>query len=318
MKATMAWRCRACDDLIIMANIIPPGHVDDLPDPALAIPEPALVDENEEPEEEEEFEDEEEFEEEESQEEEYDMEVDIEEEENEPGLIFPYVKADPLNPLPPASDSEHEDVIEVEDMVDPKDETVPASVYEVSESSTVSFHREDSDGLLPGFMRRDINSLFDGSLSRYKACLVANRRNQQLGIDCHKTFSPVDEPATIRTVLSLAIFGNWPIHQLYVKNDFLHGHLSETVYMHHPLALWTLIEPFELAHMQNCNPFRTPIDTDSKLGFDSDHVSDSTLFVFISNAYTNVDWASCPVTRCSTSGYCVFLGDNLLSLSAKR
>ncbi|GJV81664.1 ribonuclease H-like domain-containing protein [Tanacetum coccineum] len=35
-------------------------------------------------------------------------------------------------------------------------------------------------------------------------------------------------------------------------------------------------------------------------------------------AYTNVDWAGCPTTRRSTSGYCVFLGDNLLSWSAKR
>ncbi|GJT50872.1 ribonuclease H-like domain-containing protein [Tanacetum coccineum] len=35
-------------------------------------------------------------------------------------------------------------------------------------------------------------------------------------------------------------------------------------------------------------------------------------------AYTNADWAGCPVTRRSTSGYCVFLGDNLLSWSAKR
>ncbi|GKG07744.1 hypothetical protein Tco_0330713, partial [Tanacetum coccineum] len=51
---------------IIMVNVFPPDHVDDLPDPILAIPELALVDENEEPEEEEEFK--EEFEEEEPQE----------------------------------------------------------------------------------------------------------------------------------------------------------------------------------------------------------------------------------------------------------
>ncbi|GJY99249.1 ribonuclease H-like domain-containing protein [Tanacetum coccineum] len=34
--------------------------------------------------------------------------------------------------------------------------------------------------------------------------------------------------------------------------------------------------------------------------------------------YSDVDWAGCPSTRRSTSGYCVFLGDNLLSWSAKR
>nr|GEV91810.1 ribonuclease H-like domain-containing protein [Tanacetum cinerariifolium] len=34
--------------------------------------------------------------------------------------------------------------------------------------------------------------------------------------------------------------------------------------------------------------------------------------------YTNADWAGCPSTCKSTSGYCVFLRDNLLSWSAKR
>ncbi|GJT53678.1 ribonuclease H-like domain-containing protein [Tanacetum coccineum] len=52
----------------------------------------------------------------------------------------------------------------------------------------------------------------DRSLSRYKARLVANGRSQQHGIDCDETFSPVVKPATIRTVLSLAVSRAWPIH----------------------------------------------------------------------------------------------------------
>ena len=35
-------------------------------------------------------------------------------------------------------------------------------------------------------------------------------------------------------------------------------------------------------------------------------------------AYTDADWAGCPTTRRSTSGFCLFLGDNLVSWSAKR
>ncbi|GJU43270.1 reverse transcriptase domain-containing protein [Tanacetum coccineum] len=85
--------------------------------------EPVLVDEDEDPKEEE-FEEKEE-----PQEEEEYMEVDIEEDENEPELTYSYEEVDPLNPLSPASESEPEDVIRVEDTVKSEDETVPASVY---------------------------------------------------------------------------------------------------------------------------------------------------------------------------------------------
>jgi hypothetical protein len=34
--------------------------------------------------------------------------------------------------------------------------------------------------------------------------------------------------------------------------------------------------------------------------------------------YSDADWVGCPDTRWSTSGYCVYLGDSLISWSSKR
>jgi hypothetical protein len=46
--------------------------------------------------------------------------------------------------------------------------------------------------------------------------------------------NPVVKPATIRTVLNIALSKSWCLHQLDVKNAFWHGNLDKTVYMHHP------------------------------------------------------------------------------------
>ncbi|GJW67107.1 ribonuclease H-like domain-containing protein [Tanacetum coccineum] len=207
------------------------------------------------------------------------------------------------------------------------------------------------------------------------------------GVDVDETFSPVVKSGTIRTVLSLDASRHRPIHQLDVKNAFSHGDLSEIVYMHQPPGFRDSVHPdykkydveiLDRAHMVNCNPSRTPIDTESKLGSDGDPVSDPTLYrslagslqyltftrpdisyvvqkvclymhdprephflafkrilryvrgtldyglqLFSSSttdvvAYSDADWAGCLTTRRSTSGYCVFLGNNLLSWSSKR
>ncbi|GJW74280.1 hypothetical protein Tco_0133650 [Tanacetum coccineum] len=142
-------------------NVIPPDHDHDVPivepnqhDDAPVVPEPVLENEDEDLEEDE-FEEEED-----PQEDEDDMEIDIEEDENKPELTYPYEEVDPLNPSPPASESKPDDEIEVENPIKHEDETITVSVYKVDESSTAAIPREDSDSLLPGFMRRDIDSLF--------------------------------------------------------------------------------------------------------------------------------------------------------------
>nr|GEW03843.1 ribonuclease H-like domain-containing protein [Tanacetum cinerariifolium] len=256
----------------------------------------------------------------------------------------------------------------------------------------------------------------DGSLSRYKARLVANGRSQQQGIDCDETFSLVVKRATIRIVLSLVVSRDWPIHQLDVKNVFLHGHLSETVYMHQPLGFVDPNKPGYVCHLQRSLYglkqasrawFQRFASYATRVGFKQSK-TDSSLFVFhrgsdiaylllhvddiilttSSSAFLQriiaslhsefammdlgslnyflgkhrlesglflsqskfaeeilerahihncnplvgtlqyltfmpldlfyvVQQAGCPVTRRSTSGYCVFLGDNILSWSAK-
>ncbi|GJW48339.1 ribonuclease H-like domain-containing protein [Tanacetum coccineum] len=229
--------------------------------------------------------------------------------------------------------------------------------------------------------------LADGTLSHYKARLVANGSTQLEGVDVDETFSLVAKLGTIRTVLSLAASRHWSIHQLDVKNDFLYGDLSETVYMHQPSGFQYSAHPDYVCLLQlslyglKQAPRAWGIDTAYLLLYvdyivltassegllqriigslhqefairsdDGDPVSDLTLYrslagslqyltftrpdisyagtlnyglqLFSSStidlvSYFDADWAGCPTTRRSTSGYCVFLGNNLLSWSAKR
>nr|GEV12727.1 hypothetical protein [Tanacetum cinerariifolium] len=146
------------DDVeIIMVNVIPPNHVNDVPvvepdqhDDVPVVLEHVSVNEDEDPEEDE-------FEEEKTNK---SREISI-------GLDFELMSSIKLvvgikrlyDDLRVTADQVY-DAIEAENPIEHEDEIVPASVHKVGESSTVSFLCEDSDGLLPSLMRMDINSLF--------------------------------------------------------------------------------------------------------------------------------------------------------------
>jgi len=76
----------------------------------------------------------------------------------------------------------------------------------------------------------------DASMNKYKARLVAKGYAQTYGINYEETYSPVAKMTTIRAIIAMAATKGWSLHQMDVKNDFLHGDLQEEMYMEQPLG----------------------------------------------------------------------------------
>jgi len=47
-------------------------------------------------------------------------------------------------------------------------------------------------------------------------------------------FSPIAKLTIVRLFLGMVVIRHWPLHQLEIKNAFLHGYLEEEIYMEQP------------------------------------------------------------------------------------
>eukprot|EP00253_Pinus_taeda_P024645 PITA_24645 len=77
-------------------------------------------------------------------------------------------------------------------------------------------------------------SAADGQITRQKARLVAKGFQKVHGIDYDETFAPVAKMDSIRLTLAIASTQGWEVHQMDVKNAFLHRDLLEEIYMEQP------------------------------------------------------------------------------------
>jgi hypothetical protein len=75
-----------------------------------------------------------------------------------------------------------------------------------------------------------------GEIEKHKARLVAKGYSKKYGIDYKEVFAPVARWDTIRCILAMAALREWNVFQSDVKSAFLHGELTETVYVEQPLG----------------------------------------------------------------------------------
>ncbi|GKD38632.1 cysteine-rich receptor-like protein kinase 8, partial [Tanacetum coccineum] len=157
-----------------------------------------------------------------------------------------------------------------------------------------------------------------------------------------ETFSPIAKISSMRLFISLAVTYDWSLHQLNVKNAFLHGDLQE-VYMEQPPGFVAQGESgrvFKLkktlyglkqsprawfGKFSNANPEKYGRVV-GKLNYltisrpDISFLGTPGLGILYANhghhkakGFTYDDYAGCPNTSRSTTGYCVFVKGNLVS-----
>lgn len=71
-------------------------------------------------------------------------------------------------------------------------------------------------------------------INSFKTRLVAKGYKHIFGLDYGDTFSIVAKISLICLFLAMVAINHWSLHQLDIKNVFIHGELEEEVYMDQP------------------------------------------------------------------------------------
>ena len=69
---------------------------------------------------------------------------------------------------------------------------------------------------------------------RAKSQVVAQGFTQTFGVNYDKTYAPVSQLASWRTICTIAAQNDWPIHQMDVYNAYVNADLEEPIYMQQP------------------------------------------------------------------------------------
>lgn len=140
-------------------------------------------------------------------------------------------------------------------MTEAIDETLPSSFEEAEESEVwmaaveaeLEVHRQNQtwEIVAKPMGQKTISTKWvfskkrdsTGKVTRHKARLVARGFDQRPGLDFMETFAPVASIKTLRTLLALCVSHQMELTMFDVTTAFLHGNLTETVYIDPPKGI---------------------------------------------------------------------------------
>ncbi|GKE29654.1 ribonuclease H-like domain-containing protein [Tanacetum coccineum] len=110
-------------------------------------------------------------------------------------------------------------------------------------------------------------------------------------------------------VLSLAASRHWHVHQLDIKNAFIHGiFVTRTTKGMFLCQKKYATKVFERAGMHNCHSWRTRVDTESKVGVDGTLVFDATLYMILVGALQYLTFTKPHLSR-AVQQVCLYMHD---------